>query len=163
MIKKSAALLTAFQGTSSEKLIARFDDTYRKIILENDKNASVSQLDDALESSTIGCIISFGQKPVIKDKIYIEIAGRIGGTLYKTALDTDRLAEILSRRGFPVRVSSNAGTSFCNHLYACGLKHISENHYSTKMVFIHVPFEKNISDFKDYSDRLIKAISDFCT
>lgn len=163
MIKKSDVLLTAFRGTSSEKLIACFDDTYRKIILENDKNASVSQLADALESNTIGCVIGFGQKPVIKDKIYIELAGRIDGILYKTALDTDRLAEILSRCGFQVRISSNAGTSFCNHIYACGLKHISENHYGTKMVFIHVPFEKNISDFKDYSDRLIEAISDFCT
>lgn len=163
MIKKSDILLTAFRGTSSEKLIARFDDTYRKIILENDKNASVNQLADALESYKVRSVISFGQKPVIKDKIYIELAGRIGGTLYKTDLDTDRLAETLSRRGFQVRVSSNAGTSFCNHLYACGMKHISENHYGTRMVFIHVPFEKNISDFKDYSDRLIEAISDFCT
>lgn len=162
MICKSTVLLTAFKGTSSEMLISRFDKVYRKIILENNKNASAVQLVNALENDNINYIISFGQKPVIKDKIYIELAGRIGGTLYNTDFETDRLAAALIDRSFSVRISSNAGTSFCNHIYACGLKYISENHHSAKMVFVHVPFEKNISDFDDYSDRLIKAISDFC-
>ncbi|MBD5146004.1 MAG: hypothetical protein HDT21_08915 [Ruminococcus sp.] len=163
MINKSSVLLTAFRGTSSEKLVACFDDTYKKIILKNDKNASVEQLVNALENNKISYIFSFGQKPVIMNKIYIELAGRTGDTIYKTAFDTDRLNAVLSRNGFPVRVSSNAGTSFCNHIYACGLKYISENHYDAKMVFIHVPFEKNISDLEDYSRRLIGALNDFCT
>lgn len=163
MINKSSVLLTAFRGTSSEKLVACFDDEYRKIILENDKNASAPQLVNALENNNINYIFSFGQKPVIMDKIYIELAGRIGDTIYKTDFDTDRLAALLSLHEFPVRISSNAGTSFCNHIYACGLKHISKNHYDAKMVFIHVPFEKNISDFEDYSRRLIGALNDFCT
>ena len=163
MINKSAVLLTAFRGTSSEKLVSCFDDAYRKVILENDKNASVKQLINALENDNINYIFSFGQKPVVKDKIYIELAGRISDTIYKTDFDTNRLTAVLSRHDFSVRVSSNAGTSFCNHIYACGLKHISENHYDAKMVFIHVPFEKNISDFEDYSDRLITALNDFCT
>lgn len=163
MINKSAVLLTAFRGTSSEKLAARFDDAYRKIILENDKTVSIEQLFNALENNNISYIFSFGQKPAIKDKIYIELLGRTGDTIYKTAFDTDRLAAVLSRHNFPVRISSNAGTSFCNHIYARGLKHISENHCDAKMVFIHVPFEKNISDFEDYSLRLIGALNDFCT
>ena len=162
MINKSAVLLTAFRGTSSEKLAACFDDTYKKIILENDKNTSVEQLVSALENNNISYIFSFGQKPVIMDKIYIELAGKFGDTIYKTDFHTDRLAAFLSSHDFPVRISSNAGTSFCNHIYACGLKHISENHYDAKMVFIHVPFEKNISDFEDYSRRLIGALNDFC-
>ena len=163
MINRSDVLLTAFRGTSSEKLVACFDDTYKKIILENDKTVSVEQLVNALENNKISYIFSFGQKPVIMDKIYIELAGRIGDTIYKTAFDTDTLTSILNRNDFLVRISSNAGTSFCNHIYACGLKHISENHYGAKMVFIHVPFEKNISDFEDYSRRLISALNDFCT
>lgn len=116
-----------------------------------------------MENNNINYIFSFGQKPVIADKIYIELAGRSGDTSYKTDFDTDRLSSILSRHDFSVRISSNAGTSFCNHIYACGLKRISENHYNAKMVFIHVPFEKNISDFEDYSRRLIGALNDFCT
>lgn len=162
MIHKSTVLITAFRGTSSETLISRFDKGYRKIILENNKNESAVQLVNALENNNINYIISFGQKPVIKDKIYIEIAGRNGNTLYNTAFDTARLSEALKEYGFSVRISSNAGTSFCNHIYAYGLKYISENHRSAKMVFVHVPFEKNISDFDDYSDRLIKAINDLC-
>jgi len=161
MIRKTTTLLTAFSGTSSETLVSRFDKGYRKIILENNKNESAVQLVNALENNNINYIISFGQKPVIKDKIYIEIAGRNGDTLYNTAFDTGRLSEALREYGFSVHISSNAGTSFCNHIYTCGLKYISENNYSAKMVFVHVPFEKNISDFDDYSDRLIKAVNDF--
>lgn len=161
MINKPTVLLTAFKGTSSEKIIRRFDNNYCKIVLENDKNKSVKQLVNAFESSKINYIFAFGQKPVIKDKIYIETAGKISDTIYNTDFDTGRLADILKSCGFSVRISSNAGTSFCNHIYTCGMKYISENNYDTKMVFIHVPFEKNISDFNDYSDRLINAISDF--
>lgn len=159
MICRSTVLLTAFRGTSSEKLLMRFDNGYRKIILENDKNICADQLVSALENNNINYIISFGQKPVIKDKIYIELAGRNGNTVYNTDFDTGKLAADLNSCGLLARTSSNAGTSFCNHIYACGLKWISENNYKAKMVFIHVPFEKNISDFDDYSDKLIKAIT----
>lgn len=160
MINKPTVLLTAFRGTSSEKLITAFDDTYIKIILENDKNISEKQLVDALENNKINYIFSFGQKPVIKDKIYIETVGKIDGTIYNTDFNIDKLASALNSRGLSARVSSNAGTSYCNNIYAYGLKYISENNYNAKITFIHVPFEKNISDFQDYSKKLIKSIND---
>lgn len=161
MINKPAVLLTAFRGTSSEKLIADFDGTYIKIILENEKNISEKQLVDTLENNKINYIFSFGQKPVIKDKIYIETVGKLGGTLYNSNFDYNILTAALNMNNFSVRISSNAGTSFCNHIYACGLKYISENQYNAKMVFLHVPFEKNISDIENYSKKLIKSLNDF--
>lgn len=161
MINKSSVLLTAFGGTSSEKLINAFDGTYIKIILENDKNISVKQLVDELEKNKINYIFSFGQKPVIKDKIYIETVGKLEDTVYNTNFDNNILAEILNVNNFSVRISSCAGTSYCNHIYANGLKYISENQYNAKMVFLHVPFEKNISDMGNYSKTLIRALNDF--
>lgn len=153
-------LLTAFKGTSSEKVIGCFDESYRRLILENDKVISVNQLISELENDPFDYLISFGQKPVIKDKIYVECSGRLGDTEYETDFDIIRLVSALKQYGFSVHISNNSGTSYCNNLYARGLKIILERAYKGRMVFIHIPFEKNISDFNDFSDRLIKAIQE---
>lgn len=160
MPQKPAVLLTAFRGTSSEKLIGSFDDAYLKIILENDKKTSAEQLIAALENNKIDYIISLGQKPVIKDKIYIELIGKINGNAYKTDFNIDKLASALIRSKFSAHISTNAGTSFCNNIYAHGLKYIEENFYEAKMVFIHIPFEKNISNLYDYSKRFEMTINE---
>ena len=159
--KALSILLTAFKGTSSESLLHCFHDNYSKLILENDKEKSVSQLISTLEANTFDSIISFGQKPVIKDKIYIELVGRLGDTLYKTVFETDRFVSAFRDQGLAVHVSSNAGTSFCNHIYAYGLKYIMERAYGASMVFVHVPFIKNITDFEHFSDRLMQAVNCF--
>ena len=154
-------LLTAFKGTSSEKLISCFGEEYHKLVLENHKEKSVEQLVKLLKHNNFDNVISFGQKPVIRDKLYIELEGKIYGTSYKTNFDIDRLMNVLEHSGFSVHISNNAGTSFCNNIYAHGLKYIKENAYKTKMLFIHVPFEKNISDFDDFSERLVIAADEF--
>lgn len=154
-------LLTAFQGTSSEKLVLCFGVRYSKLILANSKSESVKQLIATICADNFDYIISFGQKPVIKDKTYIELQGKLGNVIYQTDFETDRLASVLTTERLPVRFSKNAGTSFCNHLYASGLQYISQSCRQAKMVFIHVPFEKNISDFNAYSHQLIRAIDGF--
>lgn len=160
-MKHPKILLAAFRGTSSEKLISCFGSEYHKLILENHKEKSVEQLINLLNSNDFDYVISFGQKPVIRDKVYIELMGRIGGTSYKTNFDTGRLVNALNCFDFSVHISNNAGTSFCNNIYAHGSKYIEENACKARMVFIHVPFEKNISDFDDFSGKLIKAIDGF--
>lgn len=154
-------LLTAFAHTSSEKLIRRFDGSYGELVLVNHKEKSVYQLISAICADQYDYIIAFGQKPVIKDKVYIELQGRIENKILLTDFDTDRFASCLANEGLFVRFSHNAGTSFCNHIYANGLKYISENGCGAKMCFVHVPFEKNISDFHDFSDKLVRAITAF--
>ena len=158
---RSKILLTAFRGTSSEKLVSCFSDEFHKLILENHKEKSVGQLVQLLNSNHFDYVISFGQKPIIRDKLYIELIGKIDGISYKTNFDIDGLKDFLNRAGFSVHISNNAGTSFCNNIYAHGLKFIEENACITRMIFIHVPFEKNISDFDDFSGKLIKAAEEF--
>lgn len=160
--KRTSVLLTAFRGTSSEKLINCFEDTYSKLILENDKDISVNQLISALEANRFEYVISVGQKPVIKDKVYIELEGKIGDTAYKTDFDFDRLCAVFMNSGLLTHISHNAGTSFCNNIYAHGLKYIWKQSCKARMVFVHVPFEKNISDFNDYSEKFMQAIDMFC-
>lgn len=156
-----SVLLTAFAETSSEKLIHCFDERYCKLVLMNNKDTSVKQFVDALQENLFDYVISFGQKPVIYDKVYIERVGKLGTSTYKTDFNIERLASLLQAEGFSVRFSVNAGTSFCNHLYANGLKYISESGYRAKMVFVHVPFMKNISDFSVYSERIIRTLGAF--
>ena len=47
---------------------------------------------------------------------------------------------------YNIKLSQNPGTSYCNNLYFNALKYIKENNLNTKMLFIHVPMLKNISD-----------------
>ena len=65
-------LLTAFENTSSELFVKAFDEKYRKLILKNDKVKSILQFENELKSHEYDYVFSFGQKPVIIDKIYIE-------------------------------------------------------------------------------------------
>lgn len=159
--KSAAVLLTAFKGTSSEKLLNSFSDEYQKLILENDKDKSVDSLVSEFKSREYDFVISLGQKPVIKDKVYIELSGTVGNKTYSTDFESDKLASALRKQGLSVRVSNNAGTSYCNNIYYHGLKYIVDHIYSGKMVFVHIPAEKNISDFKDFSTAFINAVGSY--
>lgn len=159
--EKFSVLLTAFQGTASEKIIKIFGDAYVKLILENDKSNSVEQLISAIDAYRPDYIISFGQKPAIKDKIYIERSGREKSVICETDFDVERLQHAFASVGFSVRISDNAGTSYCNHIYVNGIKYLKETEYDGKMVFIHVPFEKNIRDFVKYSEEVKRGIEVF--
>ena len=46
------------------------------------------------------------------------------------------------------------GNSYCNELYWNGLRYIKESQLDTKMVFIHVPYEKIISDVEVFRRKL---------
>ncbi|MBQ8596830.1 MAG: hypothetical protein IJ409_03470 [Lachnospiraceae bacterium] len=159
--KKFSVLLTAFQGTSSEKIIQSFGDEYYKLILVNDKGNSVNQLISAIDVHRPDYIISFGQKPVIKDKIYIEFRGRENDTIYETNFDVEGLEDAFENVGFSVCKSYNAGTSYCNHIYVNGLKYLREKEYEGKMVFVHVPFAKNMSSLVEYAVSVKRAVEMF--
>lgn len=70
------------------------------------------------------------------------------------AFDCERLRLLFEQNGITSKLSHNAGTSFCNTLYWNGLKYIENNGLETKMVFVHVPFAKNIGDFELFRERI---------
>ena len=76
-------LLTGFRGTSSELLVKKAD--YQTMILPNDKVLDSQLLLAELELQHYEYIFSFGQKPNIKDKVYVEAAARNG----KNSIPTD--------------------------------------------------------------------------
>ncbi len=140
-------LLTAFRGSSAELLISDWNE-YPQIILPNDKIRDSELVIAALEQENYDYIISFGQKPNIRDKVYVETMGKQGAVCIETSFPWNRLRHLCQERGLSIVISTNAGTSFCNQLYYNGLQYIQQNDINTKMIFIHIPFEKNISDMK---------------
>ena len=157
---KKNILLTAFSDTSSELLLNGFRD-FPVLILPNDKVRDSELLIEMLSETHFDYVLSFGQRPNIKDKVHIETNARDGEVCLDTVLDCERLRLLFEQNGIPAKLSHNAGTSFCNKLYWNGLKYITEHELKTKMVFIHVPFGRNISDIELFKNRIFETIRIF--
>lgn len=133
------------------------DSCFVKLVLENDKQKSEHQLKETLESDEYDFILSFGQRPVMKDKVSIEICTRDGKRIINSKFDCQSLLCTFMACGIEAKLSDNAGTSFCNNIYRFGLDYLE--HSETQMVFVHIPFEKNISDFDLFAENVKKAMS----
>lgn len=155
--EKKKILLTAFQGTSSKMLLNEIE-SYQVLILPNDKVKDSELLLGMLSETHFDYVLSFGQRPNIKDKVHIETTARDGEIRQDTAFDCERLRLLLEQNGISAKISHNAGTSFCNRLYWNGLKYIEEHELETKMVFVHVPFVKNIKDFELFRQRIYNTL-----
>lgn len=160
---QKSLLLTAFRGTSAELLI-KAAKSFDILLLPNDKLRDSELLIEKSSASDYDYIIAFGQRPNIKDKVHIETTARDVGACLKTEFDYTLLQRIFIQNGIPAKLSENAGTSFCNRLYWNGLRYLAEKaeEKRTKMVFVHVPFEKNVHDFEEFKERVVKAIDKFC-
>lgn len=149
-------LLTGFGGTSSELLVKKA--SYKSLILPSNKIVDSQLLIEEIRLRKYDYVISFGQKPNIKDKLYIETTARNMAKRLDTSLEYNRLKTVFENNKLSVHISDNAGTSFCNALYWNGLKYIYNNGMDTKMIFIHIPFCKNITDPEGFYNRILAGI-----
>ena len=156
-------LVTAFCGTSAELLVKGIEpDLPCKVLyLPNDKIKDFKLLINALKQEQYDYVISLGQRPNIKDKVHIETKARKGEMCLETGFDCVKLKDMFEQSGLCVKLSDNAGTSFCNELYWNGLRYIEECQLDTKMVFLHVPFEKNISDVEEFRRNIYTGMKSF--
>lgn len=155
--EKKNILLTVFEGTSSELLLNGFRD-FPVLVLPNDKVRDSELLIEMLSKTHYDYVLSFGQRPNIKDKVHIETTAREGEVCLDTVFDCERLRLLFEQNGIQAKLSHNAGTSFCNKLYWNGLKYIEEHELETRMVFIHVPFGKNIGAFEVFQKKIFATI-----
>ena len=142
-------LYTAFNGqdNSSKILLDKITtESKDKLYLRNSFDTSVKQLINKLKNYEL--IISFGQAPLDKDLIKIEVIGKKDKDLYKTDFNYSKIKEDIENKGFKVDISEDAGNFLCNNLYFNGLKYIKENNVNTKMIFIHIPKIENISNIE---------------
>ena len=140
-------LYTAFNGKdNSSKILLDIIivDNKDKLYLRNSFDTSVKQLIKKLKKYE--SIISFGQAPLDKDTIKIEVIGKKENTLYNTDFNYSKIKEDIEKTGFKVYISEDAGNFLCNNLYYNGLKYIKENNINCKMIFIHIPKIENISN-----------------
>lgn len=159
-----SVLLTGFRGTSSELLMKRAKCS--SLVLPNDKWLDSRLLCGELNRKSYDWILSFGQKPNMKDKLCIETAARgangDANSYVNTNFEYELLKTALEARNIPVRISHNAGTSFCNALYWNGLNYISAEGLRTKMLFVHIPFYKNLSDPECFLEEILAAVEAIC-
>ena len=118
-------LYTAFNGqdNSSKILLDKITaESKDKLYLRNSFDTSVKQLINKLKNYEL--IISFGQAPLDKDTIKIEVVGKKEKDLYKTDFNYSKIKEDIEKTGFKVYISEDAGNFLCNNLYYNGLKYI---------------------------------------
>lgn len=155
--EKKNILLTAFSGTSSELLLKGVNE-FTVLVLPNDKVRDSALLFEMFSKTHYDYVLSFGQRPTIKDKVHIETTAREGEVCLDTVFDCERLRLLFEQNGIQAKLSHNAGTSFCNKLYWNGLKYITEHALETRMVFVHVPFEKNIGAFEAFQREIYNTL-----
>lgn len=158
MYRKSV-ILTAFRCSSSEMLLKDIGN-YECLILPNDKVKDSEKLLNVIEQKRPDLIISFGQRPNIKNKVHIETTAKCGGEMIYTAFDCEELKQLFEQNGMVSQISYNAGTSYCNQLYFNVMQEIVQKGLNTKMVFIHIPYLKNISDFDEFRKQIFDTVSD---
>ena len=144
-------LYTAFNGkNNSSKVLLDKIDTVDKLYLKNSFNTSVNDLIKKIKNNDYDLVIAFGQAPLSKDTIKIEIKAKLENS-YETNYCYHDLENNI-KKYYKVIVSDNAGNYLCNNLYYYGLKYIYENKLKTKMIFIHIPKINNISNIDLMTD-----------
>lgn len=151
-------LLTAFCNSSAEVLLQDIK-SYKTLFLPNDKIKDSQILIDVVASKNFDYVISFGQRPNIKNKVHIETTAKAGDYHIDTNFDCEKFNQLFAGKGVVSKISHNAGTSYCNQLYLNGLKYISANSLETKMVFVHIPYLKNITDFDCFRKQIFEVIA----
>lgn len=159
-MKIEEILLTGFRGTSSEMLVRKADSKY--LILPNDKAKDAQMVLAEIDRKAYRYIFSFGQKPNIRDKVYIETAARNGSCCLHTDFAYGQLQDALSAEHITLRISDNAGTSFCNSLYWNVLDYLHSHRRNTKIIFLHIPYTKNMTAAEDFCERVHSGIEKFC-
>ena len=87
---ESRVLLTAFRGSSAEQLI-KYANGFDTLVLPNDKVKDSEKLINKIIDGTYDYVFSFGQKPNIKNKVYIETTAKNGVISVETDFDCVQL------------------------------------------------------------------------
>ena len=138
-------LLTAFCGTSAERLLNQAHDV-QTLFLPNDKVKDTALVIETIANEYYDYVFCFGQKPLIKDKVYVETTAKEFQLSIDTLFDCNELKCYFEENGITAKISHNAGTSYCNKLYFNCLRYVEQNKLKTRIVFIHIPFYENITN-----------------
>lgn len=135
-------------------LVERVTAPCRKVVMPND-NALSAALMRGENAGKPSAVIMTGQKPSIRSKIAVERFARAEREILKTSVDCNRVVRFFRENGYDAYISSGAGNSYCNAVYAEVLK------IYPRGLFLHIPTMENIFDFGQLVKAFDKFISDF--
>ena len=145
-------LVLGFEGNnnSSKILLDNINNSINLdcLYLKNDFIISVNQLKKKIIENNYDIIFAFGQKQNVKS-IYLKIYAKDINEKLKTNYNYNELNNYL-KNYYKNKLSENAGNYLCNNIFYNGLKYIYENKLNINMVFLHIPYMKNI-DIKYFS------------
>lgn len=125
----------------------------QKFSLRNSFTGCVSDIKKVLKNNEADYIICFGQwKIVKKDHLRIETTASIDGNEIITNFNYKELHQLLDNNNIKNEVSTYAGDYLCNFVYYYGLKYINEHNLKTKLIFIHIPISKDITNLDDFAN-----------
>lgn len=73
----------------------------------------------------------------------------------------EKLQNMLRAENITVKISDYAGTSFCNALYWNALEYLHNHELKTKIIFLHIPFSKNMTAGEIFGEGILKGIFKF--
>lgn len=151
---KNKIKIAAFSNTSSEMIVKNLD--FQKVFLPSDKIKDSEIVIKEFEDTDY--FICLGQKPAIKNKICLELVAKNNADEIKTNFEIEKLIEEFKKNDIQIIKSTNPGKSYCNQVYWNCLNYIKENKLNCKLLFIHVPFEKNIDNITEFAEKINKSI-----
>ncbi|BCN29097.1 C15 family peptidase [Anaeromicropila herbilytica] len=148
-------LVACFGGSDNGAyhILQKMKNYCNKLILENDKEQSCIQLKQAVDKTNYNKVVILGQKPLIKDKYCIETKGRCLDRQIKTHFKYEELVRIFEECNVCYKISDNAGTSYCNHIYYWALEQLKDK----EVLFLHTPYLKNITNVEN----MARVIDDY--
>lgn len=162
-------LAAGFKGrfNSSKILLDRLDGV-EKLYLENDKRKSCEQLHYATGKGKFDRIIIFGQKPLIKDKLSIELVAKRDlkmkcencASEITTRFDYKEMVNALKVNGISYSFSKRAGNSYCNNIYYFALQEVERENPHISSLLVHVPVLKNFASLEKVAALLNVLISE---
>lgn len=131
-------------------LVKRVSAPCRKVIMPNNNALSAALMRGEIARKP-SAVIMTGQKPSIRSKIAVERFARADCGILKTDVDCVKVVRFFLKNGYDAYLSSGAGNSYCNAVYAEVLK------IYPRGLFLHIPTEKNILDL----DKLVRVFDKF--
>lgn len=145
-------IFTGFDGEDnpSRLLVERISAPCKKIVLPNDSERTAEIMTAELANNPKAVVMT-GQKPSIFTKISVEPYAKSQCGRLATAVDCKDIVNWFRRNDYAAYLSSGAGNSFCNTVYAVVLQSFPRG------LFLHIPTMENISDF----DKLVNVFNKF--
>ena len=144
-------LFVAFKGiNNSSRLVLSKLNVENKLFLQNDKTILCRQISNALSKNTYDRIIMLGQRPLLKNKVSLELKAYKEKQEIETNYDLTNLYDRLKNFDIMFKISTNPGTSFCNCAYFHALSLIQNMKIHTETIFIHIPYVNNFENIESF-------------